>query len=300
MTKTVLLFSGQGSQYPGMGEGLVSGDPAAYEPIFKTGSEILGFDLKKTMFNAPAEELSRTEISQPAIFTMSLLCAEKYRREGGDFGAVAGHSLGEYAAMVVSGMVDLATGYTLIKKRAACMEKAAKKNGGKMAAVLTPNTELVEMACTGLRLTGSYVTPVNYNSTQQTVIAGSADGVDKATALLLEKGVKRVVPLAVAAAFHSDFMKEASVEFYEAIRDTVFAAPTVKFYSNVLGGELTDFSDLPTLLARHICSPVRFTDELRAMEKDGFTSFVECGPGKTLVGFVKKTLDGVETTAMDA
>lgn len=294
-----LLFSGQGSQYPGMGEKLYREDPAAYETIFGTGSEILGFDLKKTMFTAPAEELSRTETAQPAIFTMSLLCAEKYRRAGGTFGAVAGHSLGEYAAMVVSGMVDLATGYTLIKKRAACMEKAAKKNGGKMAAVLTPHTELVEMACAGLRLTGSYVTPVNYNSFQQTVIAGSAEGVEKAAALLTEKGVKRVVPLAVAAAFHSEYMKDAAEEFAEEIKGTAFSAPTVKFYSNVLGGELTDFSAMSDLLSRHICSPVRFTDELLAMQKDGFTRFTECGPGKTLVGFVKKTLDGAETAAMD-
>lgn len=300
MTTNALLFSGQGSQYPGMGEKLCRENPDAYETIFRTGSEILGFDLKKTMFTASAEELSRTEISQPVIFTMSLLCAEKYRGEGGEFGAVAGHSLGEYAAMVVSGTVDLETGYALIKKRAACMEKAAVKNGGKMAAVLTSDTKTVEAVCAELTAAGSYVTPVNYNSLQQTVIAGSAEGIEKASAALTEKGVRRIVPLAVAAAFHSEYMKEAAAEFAEAIAGTVFSAPKVKFYSNVLGGELTDFSNMAELLSRHICSPVRFTDELLAMQNDGFTRFTECGPGKTLVGFVKKTLDGAEAAAMDA
>lgn len=294
-----LLFSGQGSQYPGMGEKLFRENPGAYETIFKTGSEILGFDLKKVMFTAAAEELSRTEISQPAIFTMSLLCAEKYRNEGGEFGAVAGHSLGEYAAMVLSGIVGLEAGYELIRKRAACMEKAAGKNGGKMAAVLTSDARAVEEVCAEITAAGSYVTPVNYNSAQQTVIAGSAEGIEKAAEALTAKGVKRIVPLAVAAAFHSEYMKEAAEEFAAQIAGTTFSAPKVRFYSNVLGAELTDTTDMAGLLSRHICSPVRFTDELFAMQKDGFTRFTECGPGKTLVGFVKKTLDGAEANAMD-
>lgn len=294
-----LLFSGQGSQYPGMGEKLFRENPGAYETIFKTGSEILGFDLKKVMFTAAAEELSRTEISQPAIFTMSLLCAEKYRNEGGEFGAVAGHSLGEYAAMVLSGIVGLEAGYELIRKRAACMEKAAGKNGGKMAAVLTSDARAVEEVCAEITAAGSYVTPVNYNSAQQTVIAGSAEGIEKAAEALTAKGVKRIVPLAVAAAFHSEYMKEAAEEFAAQIAGTTFSAPKVRFYSNVLGAELTDITDMAGLLSRHICSPVRFTDELFAMKNDGFTRFTECGPGKTLVGFVKKTLDGAEANAMD-
>lgn len=294
-----LLFSGQGSQYPGMGERLTRENPGAYETIFEAGSEILGFDLKKTMFTAPAAELSRTEISQPVIFTMSLLCAEKYRNGGGEFGAVAGHSLGEYAAMVASGMIGLETGYSLIKKRAACMKKAAEKNGGKMAAVLISDARAVEEVCAEVSAAGSYVAPVNYNSAQQTVIAGSAEGIEKASALLTEKGARRIVPLAVAAAFHSEYMKEAAEEFAAEIAGTVFSAPKVHFYSNVLGARLTDFSDMPGLLARHICSPVRFTDELLAMQNDGFTRFTECGPGKTLTGFVKKTLAGAEANAVD-
>ncbi|MBQ8614583.1 MAG: ACP S-malonyltransferase [Ruminiclostridium sp.] len=297
---TALLFSGQGSQYQGMGEKIYNENPSAYEKIFETGTKVLGFDLKNTMFTAEAAELSRTAVSQPVIFTMSLLCAEKYKNEGGEFGAVAGHSLGEYAALVVSGAVSLETGFELIKHRAACMEKAAQKNGGKMAAVMSADVELIERVCEEVRNGGDYVTPVNYNSTQQTVIAGSESGIAKASEKLTANGVKRVIPLAVAAAFHSEFMKEAAEEFRTLIEDIEFGTPAVKFYSNVTGGELTDFSDIRDILAKHICSPVKFTDELKAMQAAGFDSFVECGPGKTLTGLVKKTLDGVAASALDA
>lgn len=296
---TALLFSGQGSQYQGMGEKLYNENPSAYEKIFEAGSDILGFDVKKTMFTAEAAELARTCISQPVIFTMSLLCAEKFKNENGDFGAVAGHSLGEYAALVTSGAVSLETGYELIRNRAACMEKAAVKNGGKMAAVMSADVALIESVCEEIRNGGDYVTPVNYNSTQQTVIAGSEAGIAKASEKLTASGVKRVIPLAVAAAFHSEFMKDAAEEFKGLISGVEFRLPEKKFYSNVTGAELTDFSDIHDILSRHICSPVRFTDELKAMQAAGFDSFVECGPGKTLVGLVKKTLDGVTASAMD-
>lgn len=297
---TALLFSGQGSQYQGMGEKIYNENPSAYEKIFEAGSDILGFDLKNTMFTAEMAELSRTAVSQPVIFTMSLLCAEKFKNEGNEFTAVAGHSLGEYAALVISGAVSLETGFGLIKNRAMCMEKAAVKNGGKMAAVMSADVALIENICEEVRNGGDYVTPVNYNSKQQTVIAGSESGIAKASEKLTASGVKRVIPLAVAAAFHSEFMKEAADEFKSLISTVEFKVPEKKFYSNVTGGLLTDFSDIHDILSCHICSPVRFTDELNAMKTDGIDTFVECGPGKTLVGLVKKTLDDVTATAMDA
>ncbi|MBO5377613.1 MAG: ACP S-malonyltransferase [Ruminiclostridium sp.] len=297
---TALLFSGQGSQYQGMGEKIYNENPAAYEKIFEAGSDILGFDLKNTMFTAEMAELSRTAVSQPVIFTMSLLCAEKFMAENDGFGAVAGHSLGEYAALVVSGAVSLETGFELIKNRAMCMEKAAVKNGGKMAAVMSADVALIESVCEEITKGGDYVTPVNYNSKQQTVIAGSENGIAKAAEKLTASGVKRVIPLAVAAAFHSEFMKEAAEEFKGLISGVEFKVPEKKFYSNVTGGLLTDFSGIHDILSRHICSPVRFTSELAAMQADGFDNFVECGPGKTLVGLVKKTLDDVTASAMDA
>ena len=297
---TALLFSGQGSQYAGMGKALYDADPAAYDEIFGTAEEVLGFDLKKLMFEGTAEELSETCNSQPAIFTMSLMCAKKFTDEGGEFTAVAGHSLGEYAALVLSGAVDLRTGYTLIKHRAACMDKAAKKNGGSMSAVLGLSADVIEAVCEEVRNDGDYVVPVNYNTKVQTVIAGSDAGVAKAAELLKAKGAKRTVPLAVAAAFHSDFMKEAAAEFAELIKDIPINAPEKAFYSNVTGGKLTDFSDIHDIMARHICSPVRFTSELAAMQSAGIDRFVECGPGKALTGMVKKSLDDVTAEAVDA
>ncbi len=294
-----LLFSGQGSQYPAMGEKIYRENPAAYEMIFEAGSDILGFDIKNTMFTASAEELAKTSVSQPAIFTMSLLCAKKYTDEGGSFDAAAGHSLGEYAAMVCTGMVDLPTGFELIKNRALCMEKAAQKHGGKMAAVLSPDAALIESICAEVTAAGSYVVPVNYNSLQQTVIAGSAEGVAAAAEKLTAAGVKRVVPLAVAAAFHSAYMKEAAEEFAALISGVKFSEPKKAFYSNVTGARLSDVSDMPSLLAKHICSPVLFTKELAAMKNDGITVFTECGPGKTLTGLVKKTLADVAASASD-
>ncbi|MBR5090207.1 MAG: ACP S-malonyltransferase [Ruminiclostridium sp.] len=297
---TALLFSGQGSQYSGMGKKLYDEDPAAYEEIFSVGSDILGFDVKKTMFEGTAEELAVTSVSQPAIFTMSLMCAKKFTLGGGEFSAVAGHSLGEYAALVTSGAVDMPTGYTLIKHRAACMDKAAKKNGGKMAAILGLAPDAVESACKEISDGGDYVVPVNYNSAAQIVIAGSGSGIEKASALLKERGAKRVVPLAVAAAFHSEYMKEAGLEFKELISGIKIAAPEKAFYSNVTGGKLDDFSDIHDILSRHIFSPVRFTSELAAMKADGADRFVECGPGKALTGMVKKTLDDVTAESVDA
>ena len=297
---TALLFSGQGSQYGGMGKKLYDEDPAAYEELFTVGSGILGFDLKKTMFEGTPEELAVTSVSQPAIFTMSLMCAKKFELDGGSFEAVAGHSLGEYAGLVLSGAVDMQTGYTLIKHRAACMDKAAKKNGGKMAAIIGLDASVTEEACREIANGGDYVVPVNYNTKVQTVIAGSEAGVAKAAELLKEKGAKRAVPLAVAAAFHSEYMKEAGLEFKELINDIKIGEPKKAFYSNVTGGKLTDFSDIHDLMSRHIFSPVRFTSELAAMQADGIDRFVECGPGKALTGMVKKTLENVEADAIDA
>lgn len=296
---TALLFSGQGSQYTGMGKKIYEEAPAAYDEIFGIGSDIMGFDIKKTMFEGTAEELAVTSVSQPVIFTMSLICAKKFLLDGGEFTAVAGHSLGEYAGLVMSGAVDMKTGYTLIKHRAACMDKAAKKNGGKMAAILGLPASDIEQVCKEVSDSGDYVVPVNYNSAAQTVIAGSEAGVAAAAELLKAKGAKRAVPLTVAAAFHSDYMKEAGLEFKGLIKDIEIKAPEKAFYSNVTGGRLTDFSDIHDILSRHIFSPVRFTSELAAMRADGTDRFVECGPGKALTGMVKKTLDDVTAENID-
>ena len=284
----IALFSGQGSQYSGMTKDLYEHDNSL-SVIFDTASEITGRDIKDICFNADESVLSQTVKSQPAIMTASRVCLESAKRKGFEFSGVAGHSLGEYAAMVASGVVTMEDGFRLIKARAEAMDKAAKANKGSMAAVLKLSPEKIKEVCNSI---DGYVVPVNYNSPQQTVIAGTVEAVAEATEEF-SKLKARVVPLKVASAFHSELMESASKEFYETAKTITFKKPEIKYYSNVTGAELTDFSDMPSLLAKHIVSPVLFTSELNAMKNDGFTDFYEFGPNKVLTGLVKKTLKDI-------
>ncbi len=285
---TISLFSGQGSQYTGMGLDLTAVDNSL-DYIYETASSVLGFDLKKIIAESDAETLSRTIYAQPAIMATSLVCLKAAENKGYTFDGVAGHSLGEYAAMVASGMLSLEDGFKVIKARSEAMDKAAKNAEGAMCAILKMSAEDVEKLC---EETEGYVVPANYNSTVQTVIAGEKEAVAAAAEAAAAKRA-RAVPLAVASAFHTKLMQSAADEFYEAIKDVKFSAPKVKFFSNVLGSELTDFSDMPSLLAKHIVSPVRFTAELANMQEQGFDTFIEFGPKNVLTGLVKKTLKGV-------
>ena len=285
---TISLFSGQGSQYEGMGKDIAEAFSAAAE-IYDKGSEILGTDLRELCFNTPIEELSRTSNAQPAIMTTSIVCLTAALSKGYKFDGVAGHSLGEYAAMYASGMITLEDAFRLIKARAAAMESAATEHKGAMAAILKLAPEKVEEICCSAK---NYVAAVNYNSPVQTVIAGTPEGVAEVTEIF--KGLKaRVAPLNVAGAFHSKLMQSAADTFYETAKTITFKAPQVRYYSNVTGGELTELPDMAELLAKHIVSPVRFTSELAAMSEAGADKFAEFGPGKTLTGLVKKTLSGV-------
>ena len=285
---TISLFSGQGSQYTGMGMDILSPD-SSLGFIYECASDILGFDLKKIISESDAETLSRTIYAQPAIMATSLICLEAAKKRGFEYGGVAGHSLGEYAAMVAADMLSLEDGFRVIKARAAAMDKAAQNSEGAMCAILKLSAEEVEKLC---EETEGYVVPANYNSTIQTVIAGEKAAVAAAAEAAAAKRA-RAVPLAVASAFHTKIMQGAADEFLETVKGITFNAPKVKFYSNVLGAELTDFSDMPSLLAKHIVSPVRFTAELAAMQADGFDNFVEFGPKNVLTGLVKKTLKDV-------
>ena len=292
--KTAFLFSGQGSQYPAMGKELLEIIPEKGKEILSAAEKILGYDIWRIIQEGAAEELAQTRVSQPAIFTVSLLALAAAESRGLSCEGVAGHSLGEYAAMTAAGMLTLEEGYTAIKYRAEAMDKAAKANPGAMAAVIGLPAEKVVELCYKIKYEGKYVTAANLNSPVQTVIAGTNEGISAATELLKAEGAKRVVPLAVSAAFHSELMKDAAEEFKTAVSDIEFKAPKVRFYSNVLGKELTDFDNMADLMAKHICSSVRFTDELHAMKNDGFDTFVELGPGKVLTGLVGKTLTEVK------
>lgn len=284
--KTAFLFSGQGSQYPGMGAELA--EKFGAKEILECGSDIMGFDLLKKLTESTPEELSQTRLSQPAIFTASLISLYAARESGIENAAVAGHSLGEYAAMYASGMLSMEDAFKAIKLRSEAMAKAAEAAGGAMAAVIGCDNETIDKICGDVE---GFVAPANYNSPVQTVIAGETAAVDSAAAKLAELG-KRSVKLAVSAAFHTKLMQPAADEFKTAISAFNFSAPNCDYYANLYGKRLEDFSDMPSYLAAHICSPVRFADELESMNAAGIEAYVELGPNKVLTGLVKKTLRG--------
>ncbi len=289
MSKNVFMFSGQGSQYVGMAKELCDNYEGA-RAVFETAQRVLGYDLAKTVFEGPESELNRTSVSQPAIMAASLCALEAMKANGISCEAVAGHSLGEYAAMVCSGMLSMEDGFKVIKARAEAMQKAAESSDGAMCAIIGPTAQEVEEVCETIE---GYVVPVNYNSSVQTVIAGEAEAVDKAIEAFTEKKA-RAMKLNVVSAFHSKLMQPAADEFKEAIKDVEFKAPSVDFYSNVLGGKLDEFSDMPELLSKHIVSPVKFTSELHSLKEAGFDTYIELGPNRVLTGLVRKTLNGVE------
>ena len=297
MSKNIFLFSGQGSQYVGMAKELCDKYPAA-KAVFDTANEVLGYDIAEICFNGPDTELNKTINSQPAIMACSLAAFEAAKAEGITFDGVAGHSLGEYAAMVAAGVVTAEDGFRLIKARAAAMQKAAEANSGSMYAIIGLSAEEVEKVC---EETEGYVVPVNYNSTVQTVIAGETEACEKAAGKFAEMK-KKAIKLNVASAFHSKMMMSATEDVVKAAESVEFKPAQVEFYSNVLGTKLEDFSDMPQLLAKHIVSPVKFTYELSEMENAGYENFIELGPNKVLTGLVKKTLKGknavnIENTA---
>lgn len=289
MSKNIALFSGQGSQYAGMAKEFYDEFESARN-VFKIADEALGYRLEDIVFSEDPTELNKTVHSQPAIMACSLCAFEALKEKGVEFEGVAGHSLGEYAAMAASGMVSYEDAFRLIAIRAKAMQKAAENSDGSMYAIIGPSAEEIEKAC---EQTEGYAVPVNYNSSVQTVIAGEESACTAVCELIQQtSSAKRVkcVKLNVVSAFHSKMMQPAADEFFAKTDGFTFAAPKMKFFSNVLGTELTDFSDMRCLLAKHIVSPVKFTAELAEIEAQGFDRFIEAGPGKVLTGLVKKTL----------
>jgi [acyl-carrier-protein] S-malonyltransferase len=288
MQKTVFLFPGQGSQAVGMGVSQSETQPELAEKIFKTAADALGYDLFDVC-KSDGEKLSETLYAQPAIAACSVLSAGIFKSGGVNPEAVAGHSLGEYPAMYIAGVISLYDMFALLKIRGEAMQKAAKTAGGVMYAVIGAGAEAVNAAC---NTANGYVVPVNYNSSAQIVIAGEEAAAAEAV-LILTQSKAKCIKLGVAAAFHSEMMKSAYDEFLQNAKDFTFKKPQIAFYSNLTGGEISEIT--AENLARHIISPVRFSDELNALYENGFDNFIECGPGKTLTGFVKKTLKGVNT-----
>jgi len=285
------VFPGQGAQFVGMGKDLYDNSPMARE-LFEKANQLLGFRITDLMFNGTDEDLRQTNVTQPAIFLHSVLLAKTL---GDSFKPemVAGHSLGEFSALVANGALSFEDGLLLVSKRAGAMQKACEAEPSTMAAIVGLDDEIVEQVCSSI---DEVVVPANYNCPGQLVISGSVQGIDLACAKLTEAGAKRAIKLSVGGAFHSPLMEPARAELAEAINSTQFNTPVCPVYQNVTAGPVSDPEVIKANLIAQLTAPVRWTQTVKNMIADGCTSFTEVGPGQVLQGLVKK-VDRAMTTA---
>ena len=276
------IFPGQGSQFPGMGKDLFENYSFARE-IFSEADELLGFSLSDIMFNGTEEELKQTKVTQPAIYLHSILIAKLGTNFKPDM--VAGHSLGEFSALVASGGLSWQDGLSLVSKRASAMQKACEIEPSTMAAVLGLSDEQIEKVCA--EFTGEVVA-ANFNCPGQVVISGSIKGVELAREKLKEAGAKRVLLLPVGGAFHSPFMEPARLELAAAIEAAKIDRPICPIFQNVNAKASQNEVDIKANLIAQLTGPVRWTQSIEAMVSAGATDFIECGPGKVLQGLVRK------------
>ena len=288
------VFPGQGAQFVGMGKDLYENNPVAKE-MFDKANEILGFNITDLMFNGTDEDLRQTKVTQPAIFLHSVILAKTM---GDDFNPdmVAGHSLGEFSALVAAGALSFEDGLRLVSARAQAMQKACEKTPSTMAAVLALPDAKVEELCASV--TGGVVVPANYNCPGQIVISGSIEGVDAACAKMLEAGAKRALKLKVGGAVHSPLMEPARAELADAIAHTDFHAPKCPVYQNVNAEPQTDPETIKKNLIAQLTAPVRWTQTIQNMIAAGADTFVEVGPGAVLQGLVKKISSEVATSGI--
>jgi [acyl-carrier-protein] S-malonyltransferase len=284
------VFPGQGAQFVGMGKDLYEKSAIAKEK-FEKANVLLGFRITDLMFTGTDEDLRQTKVTQPAIFLHSTILAVVL---GNSFkpDMVAGHSLGEFSALVANKTLSFEDGLILVSKRAMAMQKACEKTLSTMAAILGIEDKIVEEVCASLK---EVVVPANYNSPGQIVISGSNEGIDKAIEILKEKGAKRALKLAVGGAFHSPLMEPARLELEEAIKNTKFSKPLCPVYQNVNANPSTNPEVIKINLVAQLISPVRWTQSVINMISDGASSFVEVGPGSVLQGLIKKVNKDVVT-----
>lgn len=289
------VFPGQGAQFVGMGKDLYDNVPEAKE-LFEKANEILGFRITDIMFEGTDEQLKQTNVTQPAIFLHSVILAKSL---GKDFNPdmVAGHSLGEFSALVSAGALSFEDGLTLVAKRAAAMQKACEANPSTMAAVLGLDDAQVEAICAEV---DAVVVPANYNCPGQLVISGSNEGIDAACEKLLAAGAKRALKLNVGGAFHSPLMEPAKVELEAAIKAAPFAKPVCPVYQNVDAKPYSEPEDIKANLIAQLTAPVRWTQIVQNMIADGATEFVELGPGKVLQGLIGKVSREVSATSIQS
>ena len=277
------VFPGQGTQFPGMGKDLYESSSEA-KRMFDTGNEILGFSITDIMFGEDTEALKQTKVTQPAIFLHSVILAKVL---GSSFQAkmVAGHSLGEFSALVSAGYLSFEDGLKLVSKRAMAMQKACEQNPSTMAAVLGLENEVVENICKEIN---EVVVPANYNCPGQLVISGSNEGIDIACEKLTEAGARRALKLPVGGAFHSPLMQPARSELEQAIDETNFTDGICPIYQNVTATAITNREEIKENLRKQLTSSVLWTQTMQQMITDGLTSVTEVGPGKVLQGLFKK------------
>jgi [acyl-carrier-protein] S-malonyltransferase len=287
--KKAYVFPGQGSQFSGMGKDLYDSSSAAKER-FERANEILGFSLSSILFEGSADELKATRVTQPAVFLHSMAAVAAL---GDSFkpDMTAGHSLGEFSALVAAGALSFEDGLILVSKRAEAMQKACEVKPSTMAAVLALADEVVEKICDD---TPGIVVAANYNCPGQLVISGEIDAVNEAAGRLKEAGAKRALVLPVGGAFHSPLMEPAGQELKEAIQSTEFKTPICPVYQNVTAQPSTEPEVIKDLLIEQLTAPVRWTQTVEKMVADGATHFTELGPGKVLQGLVKKIAPGAE------
>ena len=288
--KKIYVFPGQGSQYPGMGKELYESSEIARE-MFAKADEILGFPISDIMFNGTAEDLKQTKVTQPAVFLHSVILAKCLPDFAPDM--VAGHSLGEFSALVAAGALDFESGLKLVAVRAQAMQKACETNPGTMAAVISLAPEKIEEVCAGC---DGIVVPANYNSPRQTVISGEQSAVEQACVKMKEAGARRALLLPVGGAFHSPLMEPARRELAECIETMEFRAPDCPVYQNVTAAATSDPLEIKANLLKQLTSPVRWAQTVRNMVSDGAAAFVEVGPGTVLQGLVSQTSPGVEVS----
>ena len=277
------VFPGQGAQFTGMGKDLYDNYPEAKE-LFHKANDILGFDISKIMFEGTANELKETKVTQPAIFIHSVVLAKMM---GADFAPdmVAGHSLGELSALTAAGALSFEDGLRIVSKRALAMQEACEAQESTMAAIIGMADEDVEKVCEEV---DGVVVAANYNCPGQLVISGEVPAVEKACEILKEKGARRALILPVGGAFHSPLMEPAREELAKAIEETEFNKPTCPIYQNVSTFAVEGIVDIKTNLIYQLTAPVKWTQSVQNMIKDGATEFIEVGPGKALQGLIKK------------
>ena len=288
------IFPGQGAQFSGMGKDLFENSKTAYE-LFNNANEILGFKISDVMFNGSAEDLKQTSVTQPAIFLHSVILAMSKENEISP-AMVAGHSLGEFSALVINKSISFEDGLKLVSIRANAMQKACENNPGTMAAVLGLEDKLVENVCSEVRGT---VVAANYNCPGQLVISGELNAIELACEKLKEVGARRALVLPVGGAFHSPLMEEAKRELENAINETIFSDPICPIYQNVSGLPYSSEIDIKENLISQLTSPVKWTHSINQMVEDGAKEFIEVGPGRVLQGLVRKINGDINSSSLN-